>query len=63
MGLEKAIISGKEKRKMYRGAKSVSCSCRNHGGSRKGRKKACSQCEWCLSNRKHSSKVREEKFK
>lgn len=31
MGLEKAIASGKEHRKEYRGAKRVSRSCRNNG--------------------------------
>lgn len=52
MSLYKAIKYGKEKRKPYRGAKSVSGSCRNHGG-----------CSWCEGNRLHSSKVREEKYK
>lgn len=32
MSLLKAIIHGKEKRKMYRSGKSVSIHCRNHGG-------------------------------
>jgi len=31
MSLEKAIASGKEKRKPYRGSKAFDCSCRNHG--------------------------------
>lgn len=31
MSLDKAIKSGKEHRKEYRGAKSVDPSCRNHG--------------------------------
>ena len=39
MGLEKAIEHGKEKRKPYKGAKAVDCSCRNHG-----------TCEWCRRN-------------
>lgn len=40
MALNKAIDSGKEHRKPYRGSKAIDCSCRNHGG-----------CEWCLDNR------------
>lgn len=36
MSLNKAITYGKEKRKAYRGAKSVDRSCRNHG--------SCPQC-------------------
>ena len=40
MSLLKAIIHGKEKRKMYRGGKSVSIHCRNHGGS-KNKKRNC----------------------
>lgn len=35
--LDKAIKHGKERRKPYKGAKSVSGSCRNHGG--------CPHCE------------------
>lgn len=31
MGMEKAIASGKERRKPYRGAKAIDASCRNHG--------------------------------
>jgi len=31
MALDKAIASGKEHRKPYRGAKSIDASCRNHG--------------------------------
>ncbi len=42
MGLDKAIEHGKEKRKPYRGAKAVDCTCRNHGS-----------CEWCRENRLH----------
>lgn len=41
MSLDKAIKSGKEKRKPYRKAKSVASSCRNHGG-----------CPWCERNRR-----------
>lgn len=31
MSLDKAIASGKEKRKPYRGAKAIDHTCRNHG--------------------------------
>ena len=31
MSLDKAIASGKEKRKPYRGAKAIDGTCRNHG--------------------------------
>ena len=47
MGLDKAILHGKEKRKPYRGAKRWSCSCRNHGS-----------CQWCRSNRTHKFRDR-----
>ena len=40
--LDKAIASGKEKRKPYRGAKAIDRSCRNHGS-----------CVWCEWNRLH----------
>ena len=40
MSLDKAIEHGKEKRKPYKGAKAIACSCRNHGS-----------CEWYKSNR------------
>lgn len=42
MSLNKAIEHGKEYRKPYKGGKSISKRCRNHGG-----------CDWCLSNRVH----------
>lgn len=45
MSLDKAIEHGKEKRKQYRGAKSIDKTCRNHGS-----------CEWCESNRMYSSR-------
>lgn len=48
MGLEKAIKSGKEHRKLYRGSKHFNWSCRNNNG-----------CPWCKGNRLHSSKCRE----
>ena len=47
MSLNKAIKSGKEHRKPYRGAKRFTCSCRNHGS-----------CTYCLNNRMHSTKKR-----
>jgi len=40
MSLNKAIKSGKEHRKPYKGAKAIDCTCRNHGG-----------CPYCESNR------------
>lgn len=40
MSLNKAIEHGKEKRKPYKGAKAIDCTCRNHGS-----------CEWCKRNR------------
>ena len=52
MSMRKAIKSGKEHRKEYRGAKSVDYSCRNHGG-----------CDWCKGNRQHKFKKSEEKAK
>lgn len=47
MSLDKAIKYGKEKRKPFRGGKSVSSKCRNHGG-----------CTWCEGGRLHNSKKR-----
>ncbi|MDE6678446.1 MAG: hypothetical protein K2K02_05335 [Ruminococcus sp.] len=38
MALDKAIISGKEQRKPYKGEKAVDISCRNHG--------SCPYCKW-----------------
>lgn len=40
MALDKAIRSGKEYRKEYRGSKAIDCTCRNHGS-----------CAWCRMNR------------
>lgn len=48
MSLNKAIKYKKEKRKSYRGAKSVSLECRNHG-----------ECVWCRNNRLHKNKKKE----
>lgn len=44
MALDKAIEHGKEKRRPYKGAKAVDCSCRNHG-----------TCEWCRENRMYKT--------
>ena len=52
MGYEKAIAHGKERRKPYRGAKSVDSSCRNHGG-----------CSWCTNNRLFQRRKTEEAAK
>jgi len=40
--MNKAIESGQEHRKPYRGGKAIAKSCRNHGG-----------CPWCEENRKY----------
>lgn len=40
MSLEKAIQSGKERRRPHYGAAAVDHSCRNHGS-----------CPWCMRNR------------
>lgn len=40
MSMKKAIASGKEHRKQYRGSKAFDRSCRNHGA-----------CCWCKENR------------
>lgn len=45
--LDKAIKSGKEKRKPYYGAKAVDHTCRNHGS-----------CDYCKSNRLYSTRKR-----
>ena len=50
--LDKAIASGKEHRKPFRGSKAIDCTCRNHGS-----------CIWCRDNRLYSRKKIEEKFK
>ena len=42
MTLDKAIKSGKEHRKPYRGGKAIAKTCRNHGS-----------CSWCKGNRKY----------
>ena len=50
MGLDKAIKSGKEYRKPYKGGKAVDRMCRNHGG-----------CPWCEGNRQYSTNKRKQK--
>lgn len=47
MSLDKAIKYGKEKRKLYRKAKSIDKSCRNHGS-----------CKWCEENRTYKNRKR-----
>ena len=42
MALDKAIKSGKEHRKPYRGSKAIDKTCRNNCG-----------CPWCEENRKY----------
>lgn len=49
MSFDKAIEYGKEKRKPYRGAKAIDCTCRNHGS-----------CEWCKGNRLYQRNKVEE---
>ena len=48
VSLDKAIESGKEHRRSYRGAKAVDSTCRNHGS-----------CAWCYGNRTHKNNKRE----
>lgn len=50
MALDKAIKSGKEWRKPYKGSKAIDPTCRNHGG-----------CPWCEENRKYKNIKRLEK--
>lgn len=50
MGLEKAIASGKEHRKAYRGVKAFDPECRNHGG-----------CDRCLRSRTYRTQKELEK--
>lgn len=54
MSLDKAIRSGKEKRKPYRKAAAVDGHCANHN-PKKGQ-----QCPWCVANRLYANKKREE---
>ena len=48
MSHDKAIETGKEKRKQYRGSKNFDYSCRNHGS-----------CSWCQGNRMHKHTKKE----
>lgn len=62
MGLEKAILSGKEHRRMYGTlgepyCKAVDKTCRNHGGRPGGTRK---QCPWCLGNRTAKNNAKKE---
>lgn len=50
MALDKAITSGKEHRKPYKGAKSVDSTCRNHGS-----------CSYCKGNRLYKYRKQTEK--
>lgn len=50
--LDKAIASGKERRKPYIGAKAVSLRCRNHGG-----------CWRCEGNRLHKYRAEVARMK
>lgn len=50
--LDKAIASGKEKRKPYTGAKAIDRTCRNHGG-----------CPWCEGNRLHKYRAEVARMK
>ena len=52
MSLDKAIKSGKEKRKPYRKSKAVDSTCRNHGS-----------CPWCMNNRTYKHRKQEQKTK
>lgn len=52
MSLNKAIESGKERRKPYRGGGAVSGHCANHN-PRKG-----VQCPACVGNRTHKNRKR-----
>lgn len=47
MALDKAIASGKEYRRPYRGSKSFDSSCRNHG-----------KCSYCANGRQHRNEKR-----
>ena len=49
MSLDKAIESGKEKRKPYKGAKAIDHTCRNHGS-----------CPYCKAGRKFKDRKRRE---
>ena len=48
MSLDRAIASGNERRKPYRGSKRYDRTCRNHGA-----------CDYCRGNRMHKHRLRE----
>jgi hypothetical protein len=50
MSLDKAINSGKEKRKKYRGCKAIDTSCRNNG-----------TCPWCQGQVKYKIKKAQQR--
>lgn len=50
MSLDKAIRSGKEHRKEYKGSKRIACSCRNHGS-----------CDYCKGNRLYQTTKEKQK--
>lgn len=52
MSLDKAIEHGKEKRKPYKGVKSIDSSCRNHGS-----------CPACANARIYKKRKKEMKGK
>jgi hypothetical protein len=52
MALDKAIESGKEKRKPYKGSRSFDPACRNHG-----------KCQACVDNRMYSTKKKIQALK
>ena len=52
MALDKAIATGKEHRKPYKGSKAVDKTCRNHGS-----------CPYCKNNRLYSKRKSEERSK
>lgn len=45
MSLDKAISSGKERRREWRDSRRFDPACRNHGG-----------CPWCENNRTHQQR-------
>ncbi len=47
MSLDKAINSGKEHRKPYKGGKAIDPGCRNNN-----------KCPYCTNNRQHNTKKR-----
>lgn len=52
MSLNKAIATGKEHRKPYKGSKAADKTCRNHGS-----------CSYCSNNRLYSRRKSEERSK